>query len=195
MIAAEDEPAAMSTKGTTNLTGSGSRAPACLGVTLNDTGLDLRKPANAAQIPSATNGHLVRLYSQFSQLTSGAQDGRERESRRRRADEQEVVRERVEEPEPEYPRQPPQVPRRQPEQDRRQAARPLELLDGHGRERVGPVTVRLGVDGERAVPSGRVQQERGREVLGEIRPDAADLAERLGAHRVVRADAQRREPA
>src|SRR5215469_3171675 len=80
-MAAPDDSTLITVNGSTNLTGSGSRPPASFGVTLNDTGFGEKSSLSAARIPSATKGHLVRLYSQFSQLTSGACGGRSRPRR------------------------------------------------------------------------------------------------------------------
>ncbi len=51
----------------------------------------------------------------------------------------------------------------------------------------------LGIDGERAMPPSRVEQEGRREVLGQIRPDAADLTQRFRPNGIVRSDAYRSE--
>ncbi len=80
---------------------------------------------------------------------------------------------------------PAQMPWEHAEQHRHQAPGPLELLRHHRGEGERAVAVRLRVDGERAVPARRVQQEGGREVLGQLGSEPADVAEGTGPHGVA----------
>jgi hypothetical protein len=74
-----------------------------------------------------------------------------------------------------------------------EAARPLELLDHQVGERLRAVAVSDRIDGVDPPPSGRVHQQAGRVILGELGSEPTDLAQRCGSHAVVRADTQRGE--
>ena len=136
--------------------------------------------------PVPQEGHVVDVDPGCSGDDGGQGQGQAAE---RAGDQQRVEEQRVNKAEPQRPGQRTEIVRDEPEQDRGQAAGPLELLDQHGREGVRPVAVRLGGDREHAVPANRVEQEAGREVLGEFGPEPADVLQRGGPYRIVRSDA------
>src|SRR5262249_38313091 len=90
-------------------------------------------------------------------------------------------------------RQLPEIQRRIFKQYRYEAARPLKFLGRQIGECLRSRPVSYSIYGVHAAPAMGIHDKRCGVVLGELRPEAADLFERRCANRIVRTDTQRRK--